>query len=92
VRCDITRRKHYIYYDDNFKAKAVSLSEIPGVLAKHVAEALDIHKIMLYRWLMEMRRGQIIAKNSQIKEVIDKKPEISSIIKSGSRICCAQIP
>ena len=45
----MTRRNHYIYYDDDFKATAVSLSEIPGVLAKHVAEALEIHEVMLYR-------------------------------------------
>jgi len=40
-------RKHYNAYDDNFKATAVALSEIPGVLVMHVAEALDIHEVML---------------------------------------------
>jgi transposase len=58
----MTRKKYYNRYDDEFKATAVSLSEITGVLAKHVAESLDIHEIMLYRWRMEMRRGQIMAK------------------------------
>ena len=60
----MTRRKYYQSYDDNFKATAVALSEIPEVLAKHVAESLDIHEIMLYRWRMEMRRGQIMAKKN----------------------------
>ncbi|MBY6213276.1 transposase, partial [Microbulbifer agarilyticus] len=46
----MARRKHYNRYDDDFKATAVSLTDIPGVLAKHVAEALDIHEVMLYRW------------------------------------------
>ncbi|WP_261324716.1 transposase, partial [Microbulbifer agarilyticus] len=64
-------------YDDDFKATAVSLTDIPGVLAKHVAEALDIHEVMLYRWRMEMRRGQIMAKKKNIH--ID--PEIKSELK-----------
>jgi transposase len=53
----MTRRKYYQSYNNDFKATAVALSEIPGVLAKHVAESLDIHEVMLYRWRMEMRRG-----------------------------------
>jgi transposase len=73
----MTRRSHYIYYDDDFKATAVSLSEIPGVLAKHVAEALEIHEVMLYRWRMEMRRGQIMAKKKDI--IIE--PQIKAELK-----------
>ncbi|WP_236250399.1 transposase [Microbulbifer sp. ALW1] len=73
----MARRKHYNRYDDDFKATAVSLTEIPGVLAKHVAEALDIHEVMLYRWRMEMRRGQIMAKKKNIQ--ID--PEVKSELK-----------
>ena len=73
----MTRRKHYIYYDDDFKATAVSLTEIPGVLAKHVAESLDIHEVMLYRWRMEMRRGQIMTK----KKNINIDPEVKSELK-----------
>ena len=73
----MTRRKHYIYYDDDFKATAVSLTEIPGVLAKHVAESLDIHEVMLYRWRTEIRRGQIMAK----KKNINIDPEVKSELK-----------
>jgi transposase len=73
----MARRKHYNYYDDDFKATAVALTEIPGVVAKHVAEALDIHEVMLYRWRMEMRRGQIMAKKKNIQ--ID--PEVKSELK-----------
>lgn len=73
----MTRRKHYIYYDDDFKATAVSLTEIPGVLAKHVAESLDLHEVMLYRWRMEMRRGQIMAK----KKNINIDPQVKSELK-----------
>ena len=73
----MARRKHYNFYDDDFKATAVALTEIPGVLAKHVAEALDIHEVMLYRWRMEMRRGQIMKKKKDIQ--ID--PELKSELK-----------
>ena len=73
----MARRKHYVFYDDDFKATAVSLTEIPGVLAKHVAEALDIHEVMLYRWRMEMRRGQLMVKKKNI--TID--PEVKSELK-----------
>ena len=73
----MTRRKHYNFYDDHFKATAVALTEIPGVLATHVAEALDIHVVMLYRWRMETRRGQIMVK----KKDIQVDPEVRSELK-----------
>ncbi|MFT4863171.1 MAG: transposase [Pseudohongiellaceae bacterium] len=71
------RRKYYNSYDDEFKATAVSLSEIPGVLAKHVAEFLDIHEVMQYRWRMEMRRGQIMP----TKKVITIDLKTKSVLK-----------
>ena len=73
----MARRKHFNFYNDHFKATAVALTEIPGVYATHVADALDIHVIMLYRWRMEMRRGQIMAKKKDIQ--ID--PEVRSELK-----------
>lgn len=73
----MTRKKHYNFYDDDFKATAVALSNLPGVRTNHVAEALDIHEVMLYRWRMEMRRGQIMAKKKNIQ--ID--PELKSELK-----------
>ncbi len=60
----MARKKHYNFYDDTFKATAVALTEIPGVLVKHVAEVLDIHEVMLYRWRMEMRRGELMSKKT----------------------------
>ncbi|WP_444908827.1 hypothetical protein [Microbulbifer sp. TRSA005] len=50
----MARRKHYNRYDDDFKATAVYLIDIPGVLVKHVADALDIHEVMIYCWCIEM--------------------------------------
>lgn len=47
----MARRKHYNFYDDDFKATAVGLTKIPGVAAKHVAEVLDIYEVMHMRKL-----------------------------------------
>lgn len=73
----MARRKHYNFYDDDFKATAVALTEIPGIQSNHVAEALDIHEVMLYRWRMEVRRGQIMAKAKNIQ--ID--PQVQAELK-----------
>lgn len=73
----MARRKHYNFYDDDFKATAVALTEIPGIQSNHVAEALDIHEVMLYRWRMEVRRGQIMAKAKNIQ--ID--PQVKAELK-----------
>lgn len=49
----MARKTKYDYYDDSFEATAVELGALPGVHAKDVAEVLDIHPIMLYRWKKE---------------------------------------
>lgn len=77
----MARRKHYNFYDDDFKATAVALTDIPGVRAIHVAEALDIHEVMLYRWRMEMRRGQIMAKKKDIQIDPQMKCELKRLRK-----------
>lgn len=58
----MARKRHYDFYDDAFKATAVELGSLPGVYAKDVAEVLDIHPIMLYRWKKELRDGLIMSK------------------------------
>jgi transposase len=53
-------------YGDQFKATAVALSHVPGVLVKDVAEALDIHPFMLSLWRKQVRDGVIVAKPSKL--------------------------
>ena len=77
----MARRKKYNRYDDDFKATAVALTEIPGVQGTHVAEALDIHEMMLYRWRMEVRRGQIVANKKNINIDPDMKTELKRLRK-----------
>ena len=53
-------------YGDQFKATAVKLSSLPGVLIKDVAEALDIHPFMLSLGRKEVRDGVIVAKSAKL--------------------------
>ena len=55
----MVRKKKYDFYDDQFKATAVALGGLPGTQAKDVAEVLEIHPVMLYRWKKEVSDGVI---------------------------------
>ena len=46
---------------------------------KHVAQVLDIHEIMLYRWRMEVRRGEIMSKKKSKSVQLD--PEMKAELK-----------
>ncbi len=49
-------------YTAEFKLKAVKLSQIKGVQVQDVADALDIHPVMLSRWRRQVREGLIEAR------------------------------
>jgi transposase len=53
-------------YSEQFKATAVKLSSLPGVLIQDVAAALDIHPFMLSLWRKEVREGVIVAKSAKL--------------------------
>lgn len=61
------RRTEYRRYTDEFKATAVALSLVGGVQSKDVAEALDIHPLMLSRWRKEYRECRIGSKCKKIE-------------------------
>jgi transposase len=54
-----TRKRNYSRYTLAYKAQAVKLASHPDVKSKDVAESLGIHPVMLYRWQMEHRRGEL---------------------------------
>jgi transposase len=54
-------------YSDEFRATAVGLSNLPGVLIQDVAQSLDIHPFMLSRWRKEVREGKIVAKRVNLE-------------------------
>ncbi len=67
----MVRKTKYDFYDDGFKATAVELGALPGVQAQDVANILDIHPIMLYRWKKEYRDGDIMKKPA--KGILDSE-------------------
>ena len=54
-----TKKRNYDRYTLAYKLQAVKLANHPDVMAKDVAESLGIHAVMLYRWQMEYRRGEL---------------------------------
>lgn len=46
-------------YSLEFKQRVVKLTEIPGMEVQVVAEALDLHPVMLSRWRQEAREGRL---------------------------------
>ena len=54
-----TRKRNYDRYTLAYKLQAVKLANHPDVRSKDVAESLGIHPVMLYRWQMEYRRGEL---------------------------------
>ena len=66
-----TKKRHYDRYTLAYKQQAVRLTEKLSVTIKEVADVLGIHQVMLYRWRMESRRGQL-------KENLHMKPTVPS--------------
>lgn len=54
-----TKKRSYDRYTLGYKLQAVKLANHPNVMAKDIAESLGIHPVMLYRWQMEHRRGEL---------------------------------
>lgn len=53
-------------YGEQFKATAVKLSSLPGVLVQDVAAALDIHPFMLSLWRKQVRERVIVTKGAKL--------------------------
>lgn len=55
-----TKKRNYDRYTLDYKLQAVNLANHPDVKSRDVAQSLGIHPVMLYRWQMEHRRGQLV--------------------------------
>ena len=64
-------------YSDRFKATAVKLSGVPGVLIQDVAAALDIHPFMLSLWRKQVCDGVIVAKPAKLD--VETKAELKRL-------------
>ena len=54
-----TKKRNYDRYTLAFKLQAVKLANHPNVKSRHIAESLGLHPVMLYRWQMEHRNGEL---------------------------------
>jgi len=54
-----TKKRNYDRYTLDFKLQAVRMANHPDVMSKAIAESLGIHTVMLYRWQMEYRQGEL---------------------------------
>jgi len=77
----MSRKTKYDSYGDRFKATAVELGALPGVKAIEIAEVLDIHPIMLYRWKKELRDGDIMKKTNKGTLETEQKSELKRLRK-----------
>ena len=76
----------YDSYSLDFKRMAVALTLHPDILAIDIAEKLGLHPVMLYRWRMEMRKGEMGGKSTpkSIKkeaDLVDANRRIESLEK-----------
>ena len=64
-------------YTNDFKVKAVKLSNQKGIQIEQIAEGLDIHPLMLSRWRKEYREGKLQSDN-QKRVAVDKRKRMVS--------------
>jgi transposase len=74
------------FYPVNFKIKAVELSLRDDIMSKEVAQALDIHPLMLSRWRKEYKEGKFTdtpryQSNTELMSKLPTNKELSSIQK-----------
>lgn len=62
-----TKKRNYDRYTLAYKLQAVKLANHPDVKAKDIAESLGLHPVMLYRWKMEHRNGDL-KENKHMKQ------------------------
>ena len=99
------RKVHH--YTAEFKLKAVKLSDLGGVQVQDVAEALDIHPIMLTRWRKEAREGLLrgrvgiaprarerreMTEFSKLKREYALLKEEQELLKKAIRFCSERRP
>lgn len=76
-----TISKQYDRYSVDFKRLAVALTLHPDILSQEVAEQLGIHPVMLYRWRMEMRKGNLPNKE-KVEDIVTE----TDLIKANRKI------
>ena len=94
-------------YSDEFKLRAVRLSQQPGLQVKTVAAALAIHPFMLSKWRKDARDGRLrgraskappsrpareIAQLQALEKAHALLQEEHELLKKAIRFCSARQP
>lgn len=56
----IKSNERVIEYSTEFKARVVALTNELDIDTARIAEVMDLHPVMVYRWRQEHRAGQLI--------------------------------
>jgi len=83
------KKEIHTFYNYQFKHTAVRVTNHPGIQSVDVAEALDIHPIMLYRWRGEMRSGKIKDNDQEarsINDLMEAEKRIKQLEKELSKV------
>jgi len=73
-----TKKRNYDRYTLEFKLQAVKLANHPKVMSKDIAESLGLHPVMLYRWQMEHRNGELTENKRMKAKKSSPKRRVSS--------------
>ena len=83
------KKEIHTFYNYQFKHTAVRVTNHPDIQSVDVAEALDIHPIMLYRWRGEMRSGKIKDNDQEarsINDLMEAEKRIKQLEKELSKV------
>ena len=69
----ISCKERVVEYTNEFKVKVVELTQGLDVQAIDIANILNLHPIMVYRWRQEFREGRLIDKPSRRISMTTKK-------------------
>ena len=84
----MAKEKH-TFYNFQFKYTAVKVSNHPGIQGKDVAEALNIHPIMLYRWKKDMKDGKIQDNEERARSIAvleEAEKRIQKLVEENKRL------
>lgn len=84
----MSKNKH-TFYNYQFKHTVVTIANHPNIQGRSVAEALDIHPVMIYRWKKHMRDGDLVDNKDEARsksELERAKEQIRSLQKENARL------
>lgn len=82
----ILSEKRVIEYSVEYKLKVIELTEKLDVKAVQIAEVLNLHPMMVYRWRQEYREGKFIAQPTRRISMTKEPPDQPKGEKEKSEI------